>query len=144
MYLLPLYLSVNVFFVLISFVLLSKFKYIFSCGNGEAQTLDHGISSPVEQKKLCNNVKIQRNHFRYRYEKAESGRQFTIEELTIKKKTILRLCADSKEGSESVAVMDPLEFVDHGSNGFLAELSLTITAFNQTFAGSMGQPGSAG
>ena len=36
-----------------------------------------------------------------------------------------------------MAVMDPLEFVDQGSNGFLAELSISIAAFTQTFS----QPG---
>jgi hypothetical protein len=42
--------------------------------------------------------------------------------------------AESKQGADSVAVMDPLEYVDQGSNGFLAELSLSITAFTHTFA----------
>ena len=35
--------------------------------------------------------------------------------------------------SESVVVMDSLEFVDHASNIFLAELSSTISAFNAVF-----------
>ncbi|XP_023319685.1 vacuolar protein sorting-associated protein 51 homolog [Eurytemora carolleeae] len=35
--------------------------------------------------------------------------------------------------SESVVVMDCLEFVDHASNIFLAELSSTISAFNAVF-----------
>jgi hypothetical protein len=35
--------------------------------------------------------------------------------------------------------MDPLEFVDQGSNGFLGELALSITAFTTTFT-PPGQP----
>jgi hypothetical protein len=41
---------------------------------------------------------------------------------------------DKSQVSENIVLMDSLEFVDHASNRFLAELSATIAAFNTAFA----------
>ena len=37
------------------------------------------------------------------------------------------------QGSEVVTLMDVLEFVDHGSNSFLASLTNSLTNFHATF-----------